>query len=184
VRPGHGAKGDIKEEVHRCHAPTKCWNYIRKERLLCDFHWTKVPDDMRRSFFATHTPTDACVSYAPSPASRAIVSHLTLVDREERRRAAIVELPEIQRVVADTGPDGPAVGVHYWIGGRYGFVPPPPWQGGGKCWNCGATPISIYPPFCAACARSHYGDRIFEPHALASRGIMIQRRRAAPAARR
>lgn len=59
-------------------------------------------------------------------------------------------------VAEDMGPDAPAAGLHYQIGGAVGLLVRPRDAAPGKCWWCGATrPREV--PLCRECRSIAWG---------------------------
>lgn len=161
-------------DFKRCHGPA-CYGFACEgQGAFCTSHWNTLSGDMKRLIhqLANEARTRQLLPEYSTNWNETVNAASNWMRAEARRKAALPPpLPRIERVKTETGPDGPAVGVHAWCDGRYVFFPPPPFEGKGICWVCGVARISQYPPLCTACARKQWGDRLFEPVALAEHGI-------------
>jgi hypothetical protein len=75
---------------------------------------------------------------------------------------------ETERIAAAAAPDSPAVGVHWRLGDRCGFIPAPAFAGKGKCWWCGETAVGAHPPLCNRCGATLWGDEVYVPSSIAA----------------
>jgi hypothetical protein len=83
----------------------------------------------------------------------------------------------IDRVTTCAAATDPAVGVHWTLGERVGFLSPPAgWPGPptdgkvGMCWDC-RTAAGAHGPLCNACGRALWGDEVYAPAAMARAAI-------------
>lgn len=150
----------------------ECFQRVPPSRVFCDFHWRMCPKDVQQAFWRDfHAGTERYMAKS-ADAVRAVGKAVAAAVRAKKAERQVIHLPVTTRVISAPTPDSPAVGVHYSIDGRYGFIPPPPWEGRGMCWECGRDKIAPrFPPLCAGCGKALWGEKIFEPGAAASRAF-------------
>jgi len=63
----------------------------------------------------------------------------------------------LEVVVHAPAPEAPAEGIHWRLGERYGFLPPPRGVERGDCWWCGKTAV-LRLPLCQECSVELWGE--------------------------